>query len=107
MATIIDLQTVATAALADAKTAVAAVKSELAAAEAVVATKGVQLTQSQMAHDAIAVAHAAATGAMSVAPKVATVWTDIKATVSTVAPWAGGVGAVGLGLYAHYGLKLF
>lgn len=102
MATIIDLQTVATAALADAKTAVAAAKSELAAAEAAVAAKADQLANGKAAHDAIAVAHAAATGAMRVAPTAESLLAKVKPYVIP----GGAVLAAGAA-YAHWGLKLF
>lgn len=102
MATIIDLQTVATAALTDAKTALAAGTSELNAAKAAVVTKAEALANSKAAHDAIAVAHAAATGAMRVAPTAESLLAKVKPYVFP------GFAVVGIAAaYAYWGLKLF
>ena len=102
MPTIIDLQTVATGALTEAKAAVAAGTSELNAAKAAVTAKAEALANSKAAHDAIAVAHAAATGAMTIAPTAESLMAKVKPYVIP-----GSAVVAGLAAYAHWGLKLF
>ena len=102
MATIIDLQTVATAALVEAKSTVAAVSSKIDQINASQVAAKAELAAAKAAHDAIAIAHAAASGAMTVAPTVESLWGKVKPYVIP----GGVIGAGALG-YAHFVAKLF
>jgi hypothetical protein len=102
MTTIADLQATAAAALTEAKAAVAAKSSQLAAAKTTIDTLAAELADSKAAHDAIAVAHAAAAGTMRVAPTAESLLAKVKPYVIP-----GGAVIAGAAAYAHWGLKLF